>query len=126
MLRSAKDKGVNSRTIIGADVKMIGSLKDSGSIIINGHAQGEIFSDDCVFVGEQAHIEGPIFAKDVIICGKVDGEIKASERLEIAPTGKINGRIEAKILSVSPGAFFIGQCKMTESDALEELASEAK
>jgi cytoskeletal protein CcmA (bactofilin family) len=101
-------------TILGAGVNLVGSLKDEGPIVINGQAKGDITSEDSIFVGQEAYVEGPITAKVVTVSGSVEGEIKALEVLEITETGKVSGKIEAQTLVIRPGALFIGQCKMIQ------------
>ena len=114
-MKPSKSRNSSEGTIIGAGVKLIGSLKDEGPITINGEVKGDITSSESIFVGEDAFIQGPISAQFITVSGAVEGEIKASETLEITPTGKVSGKIDTKTLIIRPGALFIGQCKMTEA-----------
>jgi cytoskeletal protein CcmA (bactofilin family) len=47
------------------------------------------------------------------VSGKVNGEITASQRIEIHPTAKVTGNITAPTLVIQEGAFFEGSCSMT-------------
>lgn len=114
MAKNFKNRNTSEGTIIGVGVNLVGSLKDEGPIAINGQAKGDITSQDSIYIGEEAFIEGPISAKIITVSGAVEGEIKASEILEITETGKVSGKIEAQTLIIRPGALFIGQCKMSE------------
>lgn len=113
-MKPAKAKNLNEGTIIGAGVKLVGSLKDEGPITINGQAKGDITSSESILIGEDAFVQGPIKAKFITVAGSVEGEIQASDSLEITPTGKVSGKIDVKTLIIRPGALFIGQCKMQE------------
>lgn len=114
-MKPAKSRNSSEGTIIGAGVKLAGSLKDEGPIAINGEVKGDISSNESIFVGEDAFIQGPISAQFITVSGTVEGEIKATDTLEITPTGKVSGKIDTKTLIIRPGALFIGQCKMIEA-----------
>lgn len=114
-MKPSKSRNSSEGTIIGAGVKLTGSFKDEGPITINGEAKGDITSGESILIGEDAFIQGPISAQFITVSGTVEGEIKATETLEITPTGKVSGKIDTKTLIIRPGALFIGQCKMTEA-----------
>lgn len=99
-------------TVIGTEVQVKGNLHNKGSILVNGHVEGEIKSDENVTIGETASVSGPIIAKSILISGKVTGTIEAHERMEIDPTGVVNGDIKTKTMIVREGAIFNGTCIM--------------
>lgn len=117
-------------TVVGANVKLVGTLQDASDIIIHGRIEGEVISSTSVNVAETAYIKGPISAEVIAIAGKVRGSITATGRLEILPTGKVFGSITSKDLSIKSGAIFIGKCTMPEGEQeieeekVEEPASE--
>lgn len=109
-------------TIIGANVKLVGTLKDANDIVVHGTVEGEVISEKAVTIGETARIKGPVSAATVSVAGLLRGSIEASVRIEILPTGKVNGNIATKDLIIRSGAQFIGKSEMRgehESDAPE-------
>lgn len=121
-------------TVIGTEVQVKGNLHNKGSILVNGHVEGEIKSDENVTIGETATVSGPIVAKSILISGRVTGTIEASDRMEIDPTGTVNGDIKTKTMIVREGAIFNGNCVMdrqskdssTPVSAPQEPAQEVK
>lgn len=114
-------------TVVGANVKLNGVLKDANDITIHGTVDGEVISDKNVQISETAKVKGPITAQEIIISGKANGTILAHKKLEITPTGKIYGSIETKDLVIRSGAIFVGKCKMIghdENQKIEEKNSE--
>jgi cytoskeletal protein CcmA (bactofilin family) len=101
-------------TIVGANVKLAGTLKDVNDITIHGQVEGEVISDKNVMVEATAMIKGPVKAKNVTVAGKIVGEIHSEESLEVTESGNVSGIISAKNLSIKPGAIFNGKCKMTD------------
>jgi len=96
-------------TVVGANVKLTGTLKDVNDITIHGVIDGEVISDRNVIISETASIKGPITANTIVVSGKVNGSITAQEKLEISPTGKVYGSIVAGDLIINSGAIFVGK-----------------
>jgi cytoskeletal protein CcmA (bactofilin family) len=65
-----------------------------------------------VILSEAATINGDILARRIIVGGKVEGNIRAAERVEIGSTGKVRGDIFTNSLSVMEGGEFNGKVEM--------------
>lgn len=107
-------------TVVGEDVELNGSIKNTGSILINGVAKGDVISDQSVVIGNNARVEGPISAKSVQVSGEVDGSINAEETLELLPESQVSGDIKAGTLHIQPGAVFNGTSSMGNDNKKEE------
>lgn len=106
-------------TVIGANVKLVGTLQDASDITIHGRIEGELISSQGIAITETAYIKGPVSGEVVTIAGKVRGSITATGRLEILPTGKVFGSITSKDLSIKSGAIFVGKCTMPDGEKEE-------
>ncbi len=115
-------------TVVGANVKLVGTLQDASDIIIHGRIEGEVISSQAISITETAYVKGPISGDVVSIAGKVRGSITATGRMEIMPTGKVFGSITSKDLSIKSGAIFVGKCTMPEGEkeAEEETPQETE
>lgn len=117
-------------TVVGANVKLVGTLQDASDIVIHGRIEGEVISSQSINIAETAYIKGPVSAEIISIAGKIRGSITATGRLEILPTGKVFGSITSKDLSIKSGAIFVGKCTMPETepeaDEEKEETEEAK
>jgi cytoskeletal protein CcmA (bactofilin family) len=116
----------NVDTIIGVNVLLKGNLKNKGSIQINGTIEGEVRSDDNLFVGDTAKIKGPVVAKTIEVSGEIRGLVEATEKLELNPTGRIIGDINAKSLIIKQGATFVGKSIMPSSETGDDHKAETK
>lgn len=101
-----------AETIVGPSVKVEGELSSEGNVRIDGQVAGNVQTSQNLAVGEQAVISANIKALNAVIAGKIKGNITVEEALEITETGQVEGDITAKIISISPGAIFQGQCRM--------------
>ena len=89
-----------------------GKLVFQGSVRIDGKFKGDIISNDYLIVGETGIVEGTINVGNATISGTVNGKLQIKNKLELLSTGKIDGEIFTKILSISEGAQFNGNCTM--------------
>jgi len=94
-------------SIIGADVKIVGDMKTTGEIQLDGTVEGDVQSA-ALTLGENGHLKGSITAETVVIKGMVNGQISArSVRLE--KTAKVQGDIYHEVISVESGAIIEGR-----------------
>lgn len=112
MLKTNKGPG----TVVGANVKLQGTLRDTQDIIIYGQVEGEVISDETVTVEQDAAIKGPVSAKTVLLSGTIKGAVDAKEKLEIHPTGRLSGSVNTANLIVHSGAVFNGKSVMAEKE----------
>jgi len=116
--KPAGSDGVTSPgTVVGANVKLTGTLKDVNDITVHGQVDGEIISDRIVTIAETAKVKGPITATSITIAGTVNGAINASEHCELLPSARVTGSITTGDLSIRSGALFNGKATMAESQA---------
>jgi cytoskeletal protein CcmA (bactofilin family) len=99
-------------TVVGANVKLIGTIQDKNNILVHGSIDGEVTSDKSIDVAEGAKIKGPINGQSIKIAGFVQGSVTAKEKLEILSTGKVIGSVNTKDLVINSGATFVGKCAM--------------
>ncbi len=95
-----------------------GTLKIEGSVRIDGQLSGEIDARGTVHVSEGAQVNAKVRAAFVIIAGTFQGQVQCSERLEIAPTGRVRAELTTRSLVVHEGAFTEGQIHMVDENPL--------
>jgi cytoskeletal protein CcmA (bactofilin family) len=112
MSRSPSVDGMDIETLIGERSTFEGTLKTEGPVRLLGSIQGEIESKSTIIVEEKAHVTARLTAQQVTVAGQVDGQIFCEGRVEIRPTGRVTGEINAGALIVQEGAFFDGNSRM--------------
>jgi len=100
------------RNILSSDVEIVGTLKFSNDLIIDGRIEGEVVSDGSLTVGENAHVKGDIRTQSVVVFGKVDGNITVKELCDLKANAEIVGDIRAGSLSIEGGATFVGNSQV--------------
>jgi cytoskeletal protein CcmA (bactofilin family) len=107
-------------TILSPDIDFSGSLSFEKSFLIQGTLSGEIAARGLLLIAETAVVNADIVASRVIIRGKVKGNVRAGERVEITATGKLQGNINTPEILMETGCLFNGQCTMPEKDEKPE------
>ena len=116
MVEPPTHAGSSSAGYLDHGTKISGKLRFDGPARIDGTIDGEVDGKE-ITIGESAMVTAQIRADSIVVCGKVKGEIIATQRIEIHPTAKIIGNITAPKLIIHEGAIFEGQCSMgQESD----------
>ncbi|MBU1082964.1 polymer-forming cytoskeletal protein [Patescibacteria group bacterium] len=104
-------------TLVGKEVVVKGTLESEGDVQINGYFAGTIDSEKDVIVSEHAKVKANITGKNVYVAGEVDGDITASEKLEILETGRVDGDVTSQALSIEPGGILKGSSQMRETES---------
>jgi len=109
-----KEKKIASiSTFLGSDSSIEGTVEFQGTMRLDGRVKGKISSNGgTLIVGEEAVIHADIIAAVIIVMGEVSGTINAAERLEVYPPGRVNGDIQAAVISIEPGGILNGNCTM--------------
>jgi cytoskeletal protein CcmA (bactofilin family) len=110
---------VEDTTVISSGMKVEGKVSSSGSIRLDGTVQGDIDCQGNVNIGEQGKVYGKVDGLSITIGGKVEGEIKAKEKLILESKANLKGDIFTKILVVESGARFDGKSNMGGSSSSE-------
>jgi len=98
-------------SFIGSGAEFQGGLKVKGTLRVEGQFDGKM-NAACVILGETGVIKGEVSAKKIIIGGKVEGNLRVQEIVEIKATGKVFGDIFAKKISITEGAKVNGKIEM--------------
>ena len=103
------------KTIIGDDVEIVGSVKSSANIYINGKLNGDLTCSGDAILGSSASIKGNLTVNSITIEGMLNGNVSAKDLVEIKSTARITGDVRAKRMTVEDGVSFVGKAEVTPS-----------
>ncbi len=93
-------------------VRLEGTLELAGTFRIDGEVRGTVRSKERLIVGEGGRVEGEIVAALVSVAGKVHGKVNGLTRVEILPTGSVEGEVHTPCLVIEAGGVIEGRCHM--------------
>jgi cytoskeletal protein CcmA (bactofilin family) len=103
---------------IGKSVVIKGELNGSEDLTIEGHVEGKIeLKDHVLTIGPNGKIKAAVFAKAVIVLGEVNGNVTASEKVDIRDGGSVDGDIISPRVAIAEGAHFRGTVDMQRKGA---------
>ena len=98
---------------IGKSVVIKGELNGSEDLTVEGHVEGKIeLKDHVLTIGPNGKIKAQVFAKAVIVLGEVNGNVTASEKVDIRDGGSVDGDIVSPRVAIAEGAHFRGTVDM--------------
>jgi len=112
---------------IGKSVIIKGELAGSEDLTIEGHVEGKIeLKDHVLTIGPNGRIKAQVFAKAVIVLGEVNGNVSATEKVDIRDGGSVDGDIISPRVAIAEGAHFRGSVDMQRKAAAQSQPQKAQ
>jgi cytoskeletal protein CcmA (bactofilin family) len=106
--RSEVMRGVDVATI-GKSVVVKGELSGSEDLFVDGQVEGSVaLRGQSLTIGPNGRVRANIEARNVIIHGQVDGNVTASDRVELRKSASLTGDIATARIAIDDGAYFKG------------------
>ena len=106
---------------VGNGTSLTGEASFKGMLRVDGHLSGQVKSEGgTLIVGNNGQVDADIEVAIATIHGTVNGDINASQRLELGRAAKVNGNIQTPSLIIEQGAVFEGSCRMVQQKAAME------
>jgi cytoskeletal protein CcmA (bactofilin family) len=95
---------------IGKSVIIKGELSGSEDLYVDGQVEGSIeLAGNRLIIGPHGQVRANVNAKGVTVQGKLDGNIRASERAELTKSAIAVGDIITQRIAIEEGAYFKGK-----------------
>jgi len=113
---------------VGGGTVVTGEANFKAMMRVDGHLSGRVSSTSgTLIVGANGKVDANIEVAVAVIHGTINGDIIATQRLELGRAAKVNGNIQTPSLIIEQGAIFEGSCKMLQmSQAAEKSKSSVK
>ena len=99
-------KGKAAASILSSDLTVVGNLRTTGDIQVEGTVEGDIRAH-LLTVGESATVRGEIVADDIVVNGRVIGRVRGL-KVRLTSTARVEGDIIHKTIAIESGAHFEG------------------
>jgi cytoskeletal protein CcmA (bactofilin family) len=117
--REIKDGSLSG--FVGSGTVITGEASFKSMLRVDGRFSGRVTSaGGALIVGAGGQVDANIEVAVATIHGVVNGDIIASDRIELGRAAKLNGNIQTPSLMIEQGAVFEGSCKMTQAKASAE------
>lgn len=113
---------------VGGGTVMTGEANFKAMMRVDGTLSGRVNSSSgTLIVGANGKVDANIEVAVAVIHGTINGDIIATQRLELGRAAKVHGNIQTPSLIIEQGAIFEGSCKMLQMTAsVDKLKKETK
>ena len=95
---------------IGKSVVIKGELSGSEDLYLDGQVEGSIaLKGNSLTVGPNGSVKASVEAKGVVVQGKLEGNVQASDRVELRKSAVVTGDIATQRISIEEGAYLKGK-----------------
>jgi cytoskeletal protein CcmA (bactofilin family) len=116
LAREIKDGNLSG--FVGSGTLVTGEANFKALMRVDGHMSGRITSTSgTLIVGANGKVDANIEVAIAVVHGTVNGDIIATQRLELGRAAKLNGNMQTASLVIEQGAMFEGSCKMIKVNA---------
>jgi cytoskeletal protein CcmA (bactofilin family) len=101
---------------IGRSTKIIGDITAEEDLEVKGSVEGSMkVGSHRVTISEEGVVKAHVAAKAVVVMGRVDGDIDASEVVEVRSGGHVCGNVRSPRVILQDGAIVIGGLDMSSA-----------
>jgi len=111
-----------SLSIIDSGLKVKGTVKADGKLVIAGDVEGTLVGNDVV-TAQGSHVVARAEVEDIVIAGDFEGDIIARQSLKILRTGNFAGNIVCKTLSLEAGGKLNGHVEPLQINQTGSVSS---
>jgi cytoskeletal protein CcmA (bactofilin family) len=98
---------------VGEGTRIEGDLRFEGGCHIDGVVHGSVVADRdpeaFLSISEDGRVEGSVRVPRLALNGKVEGDVHASELVQLGPTARVVGNVNYELIEMTAGAEINGQ-----------------
>jgi cytoskeletal protein CcmA (bactofilin family) len=111
-------------TQIGKSLKLKADIRGADDLFIDGEVVGNIELDGKkLTIGPNGRVEADVIAQSVTISGQLEGNVRASDSIELRKTGTFLGDMVTSRIIIEEGAVFRGSVDIVKAG--QENAAQA-
>ena len=94
-------------TLVGKHTRVEGDVKFTGGLHVEGCIEGNVIGDDedsILILSENGLIKGEVKVPNMVLNGNVEGDVHASNRVELATKSRVSGNVYYNLIEMAIGA----------------------
>jgi cytoskeletal protein CcmA (bactofilin family) len=106
---------------VGHGTTLTGETEFHAMLRVDGHLIGTVSSEaGTLIIGTNGQVDANISVAAAMINGSVNGDVIASEKLQLGRTARVMGNIQSPRLIIEEGAILEGSCNMLKARETQE------
>jgi cytoskeletal protein CcmA (bactofilin family) len=116
-LRSPEGDGARGAATIGKAVKVNGQITSQEDLYVDGDVEGTVeLIQHKLTIGPNGKVHAAIKAREVVALGSIQGNVEASDKIEIRKDAKLVGDIKTARIIIEDGAYFKGSIDIVKPE----------
>jgi cytoskeletal protein CcmA (bactofilin family) len=116
----------SGQATIGKAVKINGQIFSKEDLYIDGDVEGTVeLHENKLTIGPNGRVQATVRAREVAVLGAVQGNVEASDRIEIRKEAKLVGDIKTARIIIEDGAYFKGSIDIVKPEPKPAAAAPA-
>ncbi len=113
-------------TVLAEDIEFEGTVEFTEPLLVKGKLSGELRSASELFIAPAARLDANVAASRISVKGQINGDLIASERIELFAGATIRGNITTPDLIIQSGGILQGSCTMVQPASEESGTPEGE
>jgi cytoskeletal protein CcmA (bactofilin family) len=102
---------------IGKAVKVVGQIYSKEDLYVDGDLEGTVEAmEHKVTIGPHGTVHASVKAREVVALGNIQGNVEATEKIEIRKDAKLIGDIKTARIIIEDGAYFKGSIDIVKPE----------
>jgi len=107
--------------MLAGGTRLVGDIETPGALMLGGSVQGDGNVRGELSISPDAEWIGEVHAVSAVVAGRITGAISVAERIEIAATAVIRGRVSARSIAMARGATIDGDVIVTSGEPIVQF-----
>ena len=109
---------MNPMSTIGKTIHVKGELRAAEDLTLEGRIEGHVLCEEfAVVLAESADITGNIIARDITVFGRIDGQLVATDVVDVRAAASVTGQIIAERFILNEGGRVHGRVEPQHLEA---------
>jgi cytoskeletal protein CcmA (bactofilin family) len=105
--------GARPTAWLGPGLTLKGELSGNEDLFVDSTIEGPVsLGGNRVTIGRTGNVKGEVVAREVIIQGKIHGDVRSHDRVEIKKDGSLVGDLTTARIVIEDGAYFKGNIEI--------------
>jgi cytoskeletal protein CcmA (bactofilin family) len=102
---------------IGKAVKIAGNIYSREDLYVDGELEGTVEAlEHKLTIGPNGNVKAAVKAREVVVLGSINGNVEATDKIEIRKDAKLTGDIRTARIIIEDGAYFKGSIDIVKPE----------
>jgi cytoskeletal protein CcmA (bactofilin family) len=105
---------------IGKAVRIVGQIHSKEDLYVDGDLEGTVEAlEHKLTIGPNGTVHAAIKAREVVALGTIQGNVEATEKIEIRKDARLTGDIKTARIIIEDGAYFKGSIDIVKPEPVK-------